>query len=285
MSWDELRAALEAWSVRPEEELRQHRDELLPVLQRFLEVLSSGQLRVATPEPDGSWTVHAWVRRGIVLCFRAGRLRQYALGEWRFTDVDTLSLRWFSPEDRVRLVPGGSAVRFGAYVAPGVVCMPPMYINIGAYVDEGTMVDSHALVGSCAQIGKRVHMSAGVQIGGVLEPPNARPVIVEDEVFLGANCGLFEGVLIRRRAVLAAGVQLTATTPVYDIVHERILTGTPEAPVEIPEAAIVVPGVRALPSAFARRHGLGVSTPLIVKYRDARTESRVALEEALRSMF
>jgi 2,3,4,5-tetrahydropyridine-2-carboxylate N-succinyltransferase len=285
MSWDDLRTGIEFWNARPEEELRRHRHELLPLLQRFLQALSRGQLRVATPEPDGSWHIHPWIRAGIVLCFRAGQLREYALGEWHFTDVDTLSLRWFSPADRVRLVPGGSAVRLGAYVAPGVVCMPPMYINIGAYVDEGTMVDSHALVGSCAQIGKRVHISAGTQIGGVLEPPNARPVIVEDEVFLGANCGLFEGVLVRRRAVLAAGVQLTATTPVYDLVREQILTGTPDAPVEIPEAAIVVPGVRALPSAFARMYGLGIATPVIVKYRDSRTEARVALEEALRRMF
>ncbi len=285
MNPQELRQAIESWSSQPHHVLQLHRRELLPLLEHFLQALSRGEIRAATPHPDGVWHVHPWVKAGILLCFRVGQLRTYRLGQWRFTDVDTFGVRWFVPEDRVRLVPGGSAVRTGAYLAPGVVCMPPAYINVGAYVDTGTMVDSHALVGSCAQIGKHVHVSAGVQIGGVLEPPNARPVIVEDEVFLGAHCGLFEGVLVRRRAVLAAGVQLTATTPVYDLVYERILTGTPDTPIEIPEAAVVVPGVRSLGSPFARVHGLGIATALIVKYRDARTEARVALEDALRVMF
>lgn len=280
-----LQAQIIRWSTSPLEELHAHRKELLPVLASFVRALSAGRIRAAEPTPEGSWRVHAWVKQGILLCFRLGRLRLYRLGAWRFTDVETLGLRWFTPDDRVRLVPGGSTVRTGAYLAPGVICMPPMYINIGAYVDEGTMVDSHVLVGSCAQIGRRVHLSAGAQIGGVLEPPTARPVIVEDDVFIGANCGLFEGVLVGRRAVLAAGVQLTATTPIYDLVHERILRGTPEAPVEIPEAAVVIPGFRLLDSVFARAHGLGVATPIIVKYRDTQTEARAALEASLRAMF
>ncbi len=280
-----LRAEIVRWSSCSAEELQARREEVLPILAQFVEALSAGRIRAAEPTPEGSWQTHSWVKQGILLCFRAGRLRLQRLGAWRFTDVDTLGLRWFTPAERVRLVPGGSAVRRGAYLAPGVVCMPPMYINIGAYVDEGTMVDSHVLVGSCAQIGKRVHLSAAAQIGGVLEPPAARPVIVEDDAFIGANCGLFEGVLVRRRAVLAAGVQLTATTPVYDLVYERILRGTPEAPLEIPEAAVVVPGIRLLDSPFARAHGVGLATPIIVKYRDAQTDARAALEASLRAMF
>ncbi len=285
MTVDALRAAIDTWSTLPPTELRARRRELLPILQHFLDALSAGHIRAASPLPDGTWQVHPWVKQGILLCFRAGQLRTVRLGAWRFTDVDTLPLRWFTPEDHVRMVPGGSAVRRGAYIAPNVVCMPPMYINVGAYVDEGTMVDSHALIGSCAQIGKRVHVSAGVQIGGVLEPPMARPVIVEDDAFLGAHCGLFEGVLVRRRAVIAAGVQLTATTPLYDVVHERVLTGTPDSPVEVPEDAVVVPGTRSLRSPFAVEHGLGIVTAVIVKYRDPRTDARTALEEALRMMF
>ncbi len=284
MSLESLRAQILHWSSLPPDELRARREEALPTLSHLLHELSVGRLRAAEPCPDGSWQTHPWIKQGILLCFLLGRLRPYRIGAWRFTDVDTLSLRWFSPDERVRLVPGGSAVRSGAYIAPGVVCMPPMYINVGAYVDEGTMVDSHVLIGSCAQIGKRVHLSAGAQIGGVLEPPQARPVIVEDEAFIGANCGLFEGVLIRRRAVIAAGVQLTATTPVYDLVHERILTGTPDEPVEIPEAAVVIPGCRQIDSPFARTHGLGIATPVIVKYRTPQTDARTALETALRAM-
>lgn len=285
MKPEELRQHIEEWGKRAPAEIEASRERLVPLLRSFLHALSTGQIRAATPEPDGSWRVHPWVKDGILLCFRIGRLRRYQIGDWSFTDVDTLGVRSVAPQSRIRLVPGGSAIRTGAYVAPTVVCMPPMYINIGAYVDEGTLVDSHVLVGSCAQIGKRVHLSAGTQIGGVLEPPMARPVIVEDDALIGANCGLFEGVLVRRRAVIAAGVQLTATTPLYDLVHERLLTGTPEAPVEVPEGAVVVPGVRLLNSPFARTHGIGIATPVIVKYRDARTDARTALEDALRSMF
>ncbi|MEN3026337.1 MAG: 2,3,4,5-tetrahydropyridine-2,6-dicarboxylate N-succinyltransferase [Chlorobiota bacterium] len=285
MTVEELRAAITRWSNASPDALRAEREAVIHDVRALLDALSRGEVRAASPQPDGSWQVHSWVKQGILLCFRVGQLSPMRLGGWHFTDIDLLPPRWFAPEDRVRLVPGGSTVRTGAYVAPTVICMPPMYINVGAYVDEGTMVDSHALIGSCAQIGKRVHVSAGAQIGGVLEPPTARPVIVEDEVLIGANCGLFEGVLVCRRAVLAAGVQLTATTPVYDLVHERLLTGTPESPIEIPEAAVVVPGVRGISTEFARAHRLGIVTPLIVKYRDRQTDARTALEEALRAMF
>jgi 2,3,4,5-tetrahydropyridine-2-carboxylate N-succinyltransferase len=281
-----LQRLLEQAATLTPQELEAQRGDLEPVLEHFLRELSAGRIRAAFRDADGQWHAVAWVKQGILLCFRLGQLREYGDGElWSFVDVHTLPVRRFRREERVRIVPGGSAVRVGAYVAPGVICMPPMYINVGAYVDEGTLVDSHALVGSCAQIGRRVHLSAGVQIGGVLEPPAARPVIVEDEAFIGANSVVVEGVLIRRRAVVAAGVVLTATTPVYDLVRERVLSGTPEAPVEIPEGAVVVPGVRALSTAYARAHGLGIATPLIVKYRDARTDARAALEGALRQMF
>jgi 2,3,4,5-tetrahydropyridine-2,6-dicarboxylate N-succinyltransferase len=203
-------------------------------------------------------------------------------GPFRFYDKYTLPVRPSSINDSIRIVPGGSTIRTGCYVAPGVICMPPMYINIGSYVDAGTMVDSHALVGTCAQIGQRVHISAAAQIGGVLEPAGARPVIIEDDVMIGGNCGVYEGVMIRRRAVLGSGVILNASTPVYDVVHERVLRSTADQPLEIPEGAVVVAGARAVSSEFGRSHGLSVSTPLIVKYRDEKTDARTALEDSLR---
>ncbi len=244
--------------------------------------LEAGTVRAATRADDGTWTAHAWVKQGILLGFRLGGLVAYAGAPLSFIDKDTYPPRTFTLAGRVRVVPGGSAVRRGSYVAPGVVCMPPMYINVGAYVDAGTMVDSHALVGSCAQIGRDVHLSAAVQVGGVLEPPGALPVIVEDSAFIGGGCGLYEGVLVRRRAVLAPGVNLTRATRIYDLVHERIITADAGGVLEVPENAVVVPGSRAVTSAFGAAHGLALYAPMIVKYRDAKTDAATALEGALR---
>jgi 2,3,4,5-tetrahydropyridine-2-carboxylate N-succinyltransferase len=197
-------------------------------------------------------------------------------------DKETFPTRSFRLEQQVRVVPGGSTVRRGAYLAPSVVCMPPMFVNAGAYVGRGTMIDSHALVGSCAQIGERVHLSAAAQVGGVLEPVNASPVIIEDDVVVGGNCGVYEGTVVRARAVLGAGVILTRGTPVYDLVRETVLRATPEHPLEIPEGAVVVPGARRVASAFGEQEGLSLQTPVIVKYRDDRTDTATALEAWLR---
>jgi 2,3,4,5-tetrahydropyridine-2-carboxylate N-succinyltransferase len=257
-------------------------------LAAFLELryaLEAGTLRAAEPDaaaPTG-WRVNAWVKRGILLGFRIGALTQMSGdGALSFLDKATYPARRFVPEDGVRIVPGGSSVRSGAYVARGVVMMPPAYINVGAYVGEGTMVDSHALVGSCAQIGRRVHLSAGAQIGGVLEPVNASPVIIEDDVLVGGNTGVYEGTIIRRGAVLAAGTILTRGTPVYDVVNRKILKATAETPLIIPEGAVVVPGSRAVPAGYGRQMNLSVYTPIIVKYRDEKTDLSTTLEDLLR---
>ncbi|NBC17380.1 MAG: 2,3,4,5-tetrahydropyridine-2,6-dicarboxylate N-succinyltransferase [Bacteroidetes bacterium] len=248
----------------------------------LLDALNAGQVRAASRQDDGTWTAHAWVKEGILLGFRLGQLTDYSTPAFPFFDKDTYPLKPLTPSDDVRVVPGGSAIRTGAYVAPSVVCMPPMYINVGAYVDAGTMVDSHALVGSCAQIGQRVHLSAAAQIGGVLEPVGARPVIIEDDVFVGGGCGVYEGCLVRTGAVLAPGVQLTGSTRLYDLVHERILTPTEGAPLDVPERAVVVPGTRPITSGFGAEHGLSLYAPVIVKYRDAQTDAATTLEDALR---
>lgn len=251
--------------------------------EELLDALESGQVRVAEPSADGTWCVHARVKEAILALFRAGELAEHGTDPlWPFVDKALLGVRRFPLEARVRLVPGGSSVRRGAYVGEGTVIMPPAYVNIGAFIGAGTMIDSHALVGSCAQIGERVHVSAGAQIGGVLEPVGQRPVIVEDGALVGGNTGLYEGVLVRRRAVIAAGVVLTASTPVYDLVQERELRGTSEAPLEIPEGAVVVPGSRPARGSFAAERGLSMDCALIAKYRDERTEAGTALEEALR---
>jgi 2,3,4,5-tetrahydropyridine-2-carboxylate N-succinyltransferase len=245
--------------------------------------LEAGAVRAAEPDsstPTG-WRVNAWVKRGILLGFRLGHLATSGDG-LSFVDKHTYPARRFTAEQGIRVVPGGSAVRAGAYVAKGVVCMPPMYVNVGAYVDEGTMVDSHALVGSCAQIGKRVHLSAAAQVGGVLEPVNASPVILEDDVLVGGNCGVYEGTIVRRKAVLAAGTVLTRGTPVYDVVKGEVLRADGERPLVIPEGAVVVPGARAVTKGKAAEWGLSVYTPVIVKYRDEKTELSSALEELLR---
>ncbi|HEX4067556.1 MAG TPA: 2,3,4,5-tetrahydropyridine-2,6-dicarboxylate N-succinyltransferase [Acidobacteriaceae bacterium] len=247
------------------------------------EALEAGKVRAAEPNAESAigWRVNAWVKRGILLGFRIGMLTSSGDG-LSFVDKHTYPARRFTAEEGIRVVPGGSAVRAGAYVAKGVVCMPPMYVNVGAYVDEGTMVDSHALVGSCAQIGKRVHLSAAAQVGGVLEPVNASPVILEDDVLVGGNCGVYEGTIVRKRAVLAAGTVLTRGTPVYDVVRGEVLRAEGETPLIIPEGAVVVPGARAVNKGKAQEWGLSVYTPVIVKYRDEKTELSSALEDLLR---
>lgn len=258
-------------------------DAIAEFAESLLDALERGIIRAAEPTDDGSWRVNEWVKRGILLLFRFGRVVATDFFGERFFDKHTVPPQRLTLDRGIRIVPGGSAIRRGAYVAPGVICMPPMYINIGAYIGEGTMVDSHALVGSCAQIGARVHVSAGAQIGGVLEPSSARPVIVEDDAFIGGNVGIFEGVLVRSRAVIGAGVQLTASIPVFDLVRERLIRADAEGCLEIPAGAVVVAGTRTLAdSSFAREHGLGLACALIVKYRDDRTDARTALESALR---
>ena len=250
--------------------------------------LESGELRSASPDPASptGWRVNAWVKQGILLGFRLGALEELPAGGLSFVDKHTYPVRHFTTADGVRLVPGGSSVRSGAYLAKGVVCMPPMYINAGAYVDEGTMVDSHALVGSCAQIGKRVHLSAAAQIGGVLEPINASPVVIEDDVLVGGNCGIYEGTIVRKGAVLASGTILTRGTPVFNLVNGEVLRATDELPLIVPENAVVVPGSRAVTKgkghAAADAWGLSLYAPVIVKYRDDKTSLSTTLEDLLR---
>ena len=249
----------------------------------FRSALSCGAIRAAERGADGAWRANTWVKQGILLGFRIGALKDLSVdGTFRFFDKDTYPVRGTTLADRVRIVPGGSTIRDGAYVAPGVVCMPPMYVNVGAYVDEGTLIDSHVLVGSCAQIGRRVHLSAAAQIGGVLEPVGSLPVIVEDDVLVGGNCGVYEGAIVGRRAVLGSGVILTGSVTVYDLPRKATYRRTAQAPLRIPEGAVVVPGSRRMADPFAERHGLALYTPVIVKYRDEKTDAAAALEEALR---
>ncbi len=248
----------------------------------LLDALERGDVRSAERAANGVWNAVPWVKRGILLGFRVGTIADMSVPPFSFLDKDTYPPRRLSPSDGVRIVPGGSTVRRGAYLAPGVVCMPPMYVNVGAYVGEGTMVDSHALVGSCAQVGSRVHLSASAQIGGVLEPVNAAPVIIEDDVLVGGNCGVYEGTVVRRRAVLAAGVVLTRGTPIYDLVRETVYRAADGSPLEVPEGAVVVPGARAVRSGWGASQQLALQTPVIVKYRDERTDLATALESWLR---
>jgi 2,3,4,5-tetrahydropyridine-2-carboxylate N-succinyltransferase len=254
------------------------------VFDEFKAALRRGEIRAAERDANAQWHANAWVKRGLLLGFRMGSIVEMTPSGTglQFLDKDTYPIRRFSLEDRVRIVPGGSSIRDGAYIAPGVVCMPPMFINSGAYVDEGTMIDSHALVGSCAQIGKRVHLSAAAQIGGVLEPAGAMPVIIEDDVIVGGNCGVYEGTVVRARAVLAAGTIITGSTPIFDLVHEKIYRRTGEAPLEVPTGAVVVPGARALQSEKGREWGLSLYAPVIVKYRDDKTDAATQLEDWLR---
>jgi len=245
------------------------------------EALTRGEVRAAEKQ-NGRWQVNPWVKQGILLGFRLGELTEMNAGELSFVDKDTFPARAFTTQDKVRVVPGGSSVRHGAYIAPGVICMPPMYVNAGAYVDEGTLIDSHALVGSCAQVGKRVHLSAAAQIGGVLEPVNASPVIIEDDVLVGGNCGVYEGTWVLQRAILGAGTILTRATPVYDLVREQVYRSSADTPLTIPENAVVVPGSRAIARGKAAEWGLSLYTPVIVKYRDEKTQSSIELEDWLR---
>lgn len=259
-------------------------NEKLAIFLELREALENGELRSAQPI-NGAWQVNSFVKQGILLGFKLGKIE--VAGEatplGTFLDKNTVPTRHFDENSGVRVVPGGSSVRRGAFVAKGVTIMPPAYINIGAYVDCDTMIDSHALVGSCAQVGKRVHVSAAAQIGGVLEPVGALPVIIEDDVMIGGNCGVYEGVVVRAGCVLASGTILNASTVVFDMVHNRIFRSENNKPLEIPAGAVVIPGVRQAKGDFARAHGLGIQTPLIVKYRDEKTNARTALEGALRN--
>ncbi|MGB0009456.1 MAG: 2,3,4,5-tetrahydropyridine-2,6-dicarboxylate N-succinyltransferase [Candidatus Sulfotelmatobacter sp.] len=273
-----LRISIERLAALGEVE---HNPEARPAFFEFRDALTQGKIRAAE-KLDGRWIVNTWVKHGILLGFRLGELAETSAGPLTFVDKDTFPTRHFSIADRVRIVPGGSSVRLGAYVAPSVICMPPMFINVGAYVDEGTMIDSHALVGSCAQVGKRVHVSAAAQIGGVLEPVNAAPVIIEDDVLIGGNCGIYEGTLIRARAVLGAGTIFTRSTPLYDLVRGEVHRATPETPLEVPEGAVVVPGSRAVKKGAAAELGISLYTPVIVKYRDDKTDRGIELEDWLR---
>jgi 2,3,4,5-tetrahydropyridine-2-carboxylate N-succinyltransferase len=253
------------------------------VFDEFKSALNCGEVRAAERNDSGEWLVHAWVKQGLLLGFRMGALTDMSEGNsFKFFDKDTYPARPTSIGDNVRIVPGGSTIRDGAYVAPGVVCMPPMFVNAGAYVDEGTMIDSHALVGSCAQIGKRVHISAAAQIGGVLEPVGAVPVVIEDDVLVGGNCGVYEGAIVRERAVLASGTVLTGSTPVYDLVRGEIYQRKAGRSLEIPPGAVVVPGARAVQTEQGRNWGLSLYAAIIVKYRDEKTDTAVQLEDYLR---
>jgi 2,3,4,5-tetrahydropyridine-2-carboxylate N-succinyltransferase len=262
------------------------RDEARKAFTTLRGALSEGTVRAAEPDANASsgWKVNTWVKRGILLGFRFGETIDMSADHGRlpFFDKDTLPLKSIGAWSNVRVVPGGSSVRDGAYLGRGVICMPPMYVNIGAYVGDETLIDSHALVGSCAQIGSRVHLSAGAQIGGVLEPVGALPVIIEDDVLVGGNCGVYEGAIVKRRAVLAAGTILTRSTPLYDLPNDRVIEPEEGQPLVIPEGAVVVPGTRPVSAGRGREWGLSVATPIIVKYRDERTSARTALEAWIR---
>lgn len=254
------------------------------LFEEFKNALRRGNIRAAERDGSGRWITNKWVKQGILVGFRLGEMQEMSApsDSFRFFDKETYPLRPMSLADKVRIVPGGSTIRDGSYVAPGVVCMPPMYVNVGAYVDEGTMIDSHALVGSCAQIGKRVHLSAAAQIGGVLEPVGAMPVIIEDDVLVGGNTGVYEGTIVRERAVLASGVILTRSTPVFDLVNETVIKSEDGEPLEIPANAVVVQGSRQITHGFGKDQGLSLYAPMIVKYRDEKTDASTRLEDYLR---
>ena len=256
--------------------------EQFEVFARFKQLLNTGEIRAASPQ-GRNWEVNLWVKQGILLGFRMGILRNYSINEdFRYFDKHTFQLKRLTIEDGVRVVPGGSAIRDGVHLGKGITCMPPMYINVGAHVGDDTMIDSHALVGSCAQVGRRVHVSAGSQIGGVLEPVGALPVIVEDDVLIGGNCGIYKGTVVREGAVLGAGTILTGGTPVYDLVKETVYRREKDRPLEIPARAVVVPGARAITLEWGKAQQLSVYTPIIIKYRDSKTEGSIQLEGLLR---
>jgi 2,3,4,5-tetrahydropyridine-2-carboxylate N-succinyltransferase len=262
------------------------KDAARELFAQFRAELAAGRVRAAEPDPASptGWRVNVWVKQGILLGFRFGDVVDMGIGKGRlpFFDEDTLPLKPLDIANRVRLVPGGSSIRDGAYLGKDIICMPPMFINIGAYVGDGTLVDSHALVGSCAQIGQRVHLSAAAQIGGVIEPVGAMPVIVEDDVLVGGSCGVYEGAIIKRRAVLASGTIITGSTPIYDLPNERIIKPEPGQPLVVPEGAVVVPGARQVSVGAGREWGLSLATPVIVKYRDEKTDARTELERWIR---
>lgn len=270
------------------EDLVLRREEGLTLVAQLRHAINNGEVRAAEPDASAStgWKVNAWVKQGILLGFKLGKLIEVDSQEpWQFFDKETVPTRKFTLDNNVRVVPGGSSIRDGAYVAPSVIVMPPAYINIGAYVGKGTLVDSHALVGSCAQVGERVHISAAAQIGGVLEPAGAMPVIIEDDVMMGGNTGVYEGCIVKERAVLGTGVILTGSTPIYDLVNSTIISRASEnEPLIVPEGAVIVAGSRnvSIKSDFAKEHGLSIYTPMIIKYRDEKTDARTALEGALR---
>src|SRR2546421_12564525 len=276
-----LREQIETLAAR---EAGNYSDADLALFNDFKAALNRGEIRAAERDANGKWHTNTWVKRGILLGFRMGAIIEMTPSgaPLQFLDKNTYPIRRFATGDRVRIVPGGSSIRDGAYIAPGVVCMPPMFVNAGAYIDEGTMIDSHALVGSCAQIGKRVHISAAAQIGGVLEPAGAMPVIIEDDVIVGGNCGVYEGAIVRERAVLASGTIVTGSTPVFDLVREEIYRRSADSPLEIPAGAVVVPGSRAIQTEKGREWCLSLYAPVIVKYRDEKTDAATQLEEALR---
>jgi len=256
------------------------------LFNEFKQALNDGRIRAAEPDPEAAtgWRVNAWVKKGILIGFRIAGIVDWSIDREKlpFFDKSTYPVKRFTGQEGVRIVPGGSSIRDGCYVGKGVTCMPPMYINVGAYVDEGTMVDSHALVGSCAQIGKNCHISAASQIGGVLEPVGALPVIVEDDVLVGGNCGVYEGTVVKRRAVLGTGTILNRSTPVYDLVRQQVYRASDDEPLVIPEEAVIVAGSRAVTSGPGKEWGISVYTPVIVKYRDSRTDTKIQLEDLLR---
>lgn len=275
----ELKSLIEELSLRSEFNADDRE-----VYEEFKSALRRGEIRSAEKDAEGNWHANAWVKQGILLGFRMGKMVEMSkpTETLQFFDKDTFPLRPMTLDDGVRIVMGGSAIRDGSYVAPSVVVVPPAYINVGSYVDEGTMVDSHALVGSCAQIGKRVHLSAAAQIGGVLEPINATPVIIEDDVLVGGNTGVYEGTIVREKVVLASGVILTRSTPVFDLPNQRIIKSVDGGSLEIPAGAVVVQGSRAVTNDFGRENGLSIYCPIIVKYRDERTDAATKLEDYLR---
>jgi 2,3,4,5-tetrahydropyridine-2-carboxylate N-succinyltransferase len=270
------------------EDLASRREEALKLVAELRTALNKGEVRAAEPDASSAtgWKVNAWVKQGILLGFKLGKLQEVdSQAPWQFFDKETVPTRRFTLDSNVRVVPGGSSIRDGAYIASGVIMMPPAYVNIGAYVGTGTMIDSHALVGSCAQVGERVHISASAQIGGVLEPAGAMPVIIEDDVMMGGNTGVYEGCIVKKRAVLGTGVILTGSTPIYDLVNSKIISrASSSEPLIIPEGAVIIAGSRSAAgkSEFAKEHGLSIYTPMIIKYRDEKTDGRTALEDALR---
>jgi len=253
----------------------------LAAFGEMVNLLNKGEVRSAEKR-EGNWHANEWVKKGILLGFRLGKIENFSVEQFKFYDKHTLPLKSIKRNDGVRIVPGGSSIRNGCYVGKGVICMPPMYINIGAYVDDNSLIDSHALVGSCAQLGKNIHLSAAAQIGGVLEPINSVPVIIEDDVMIGGNCGIYEGTIVSRRAVIGAGCVITGSTPVYDSVKGKIYKKTKDEPLVIPEGAVVVAGSRPLKSEFGIEKSLSIYTPVIIKYRDEKTDAATALEESLR---